>query len=113
MVDGDQRWAVVAGSCVFVVGAVLSVAAARRVSRENAGHRIPWAGRRPVTPRTHDLLEGIGLAMTLAGAVLVAVNVSVPLHISLPIIGVCSIAFIVVPQAWHNHRVRTNTSPAS
>jgi len=105
-VDGGQRWAIVAGSCVFVVGAALSIAVARRISHDNANRRIPWIGLRPVMARKHDLLEGVGVPMTFLGALLVANNVPVPLHTSLPIIGFCFIGSIVAPQAWHNHRVR-------
>ncbi|MBW4779459.1 hypothetical protein KZO37_08785 [Rhodococcus fascians] len=108
-IDGGHEWAVVAGVCLFVVGAALSVAAARRVSRENAGRRIPWMGLPPVRPRKVDLLETVGASMALSGALLAANNLSIPWPISLPIIACVLIGAPLAAQAWHNYRVRKST----
>ncbi|MEU3475359.1 hypothetical protein [Rhodococcus sp. NPDC006774] len=109
-IDGGQRWAAVAGVCISVIGAALSVAAARRVSRENAGRRIPWTGFPPVRPRKVDLLESVGTSMALAGALLAANNLSIPWPISLPIIAFVFIGLPLSAQARHNYRVRRSTA---
>jgi len=105
-IDGGHEWAVVAGACILAIGATLSIAAARRISRENAGRRIPWTGLPPVRPRKVDLLESVGASMALSGALLAANNLSIPWPVSLPIIGCVFIAVPLAAQAWHNYRVR-------
>jgi hypothetical protein len=111
-IDGDHRWAVVAGACVFAIGAALAIAAARRTSRENAGRRIPWTGVPPVRPRKVDLLETAGVPMALAGSLLAIKNLPIPWPISLLAAAVVCIGVIGVPlaaQVWHNHRVHRST----
>ena len=105
-IDGGQGWAVAAGVCIFAAGTALSIAAARRVSRENAGRRIPWMGLPQVRPRKVDLLESGGLSAALAGALLLANNLPIPWPISLTIICFVFIGVPLAAQAWHNHRVR-------
>ncbi|MFY2788059.1 hypothetical protein [Rhodococcus sp. KRD162] len=109
-IDGGYRWIVAAGIFIFAIGAALSIAAARRISRENAGRRIPWIGFPPVRPRKVDLLETVGASMTLTGALMAANNLSIPWPIFLPIIGFAFIAVTLSAQAWHNYRVHQDTS---
>ncbi|QII04406.1 hypothetical protein BH93_02640 [Rhodococcoides fascians A25f] len=106
LVEDGQSWMVVAGVCVSVIGAALTVASTRRRMRENAGRRIPWDGRPPIEPRQVDLLETVGFPMVVFGVAVAAKSASVSWFIALPIVCIGAVAVPLAGHTWHNYRVR-------
>lgn len=106
--DGGQWWAVAVTALMMLAGVVVAGLASARVQRENRGVRIPlFLGSPKVRPRKYDLLNGVGPALAMVGAIGLGRNLSVPWP--LPIL-VVAVALIVVPMMsihLHNRRLTT------
>lgn len=108
-VNDGAWWAICFGALAFVSGVVLSVQSSRRILRENAGLRIPWSGRPPVDPRTHDLKGSTGVPLAMAGALLAGGNLQLPWALTVSVGLLVVIGLTLAPFALHNRRVRATS----